>query len=119
MYMAVVHTQGVSMGKLNLTYPRRVAVKRSELRQHQRATLKRAKGRTVVVIAGSDEEEEKLVVDKDYFEELIRELRAAGETLAITMDKKLFSQILRAADTLDEDIRLGKLRSFEEAFGEE
>lgn len=107
------------MSTLALTHPRRIAVKRSELRQNQRATLKRAKGRTVVVITGRDEEEEKLVVDKDYFEELIRELRAAGETLAITLDEKLFSQIVRAADTLDEDIRRGKLRSWEEAFGEE
>jgi hypothetical protein len=105
------------MSKPALTHPRRIAVNRSELRRNQRATLKQAKGRTVVLITGSDEEEEKLVVDRGYFEELIRELRAAGETLTITLDEKLFSQILRAADTLDEDIRLGKLRSLEEAFG--
>jgi len=107
------------MSKPALTHPRRIAVNRSELRQNQRATLKQAKGRTVVLITGTDEEEEKLVVDRGYFEELIRELRAADETLSITLDEKLFSQILRAADTLDEDIRLGKLHSLEEAFGGE
>ena len=107
------------MSKPALTRPRRIAVKRSELRQNQRATLKRAKGRTVVVITSNDEEEEKLVLDRGYFEELIRELRAAGETLAITMNENLFAQIMRTAYTLDEDIRLGKLRSLDEAFGEE
>lgn len=59
----------------------------------------------------------KFIVDRNYLEGLIRELRAAGETRAITMGRKLFAQALRAAGTLDEDIRLGKLRSLGEAFG--
>ena len=98
--------------------PHLVTVKRSELRQKQRATLKKAKGRTVVLISASDEEEEKLVLDKGYFDELVGKLRAAAETLEITMDERLFPRILKAAKTLDKDIRLGKLHSFDEAFGE-
>ena len=101
-----------------LTEPHWIKVKRSELRQNQRATLKRAKGRTVVLISASDKEEEKLVMDKEYFNEVLGKLRAAVETLSITMDERLFGQIMAAAKTLDDDIRLGKLRSFEEAFGE-
>ena len=103
----------------SLTKPNWIKVKRTELRQKQRAILKRAKGRTVVLIAGADEEEEKLVIDKEYFQEVLGKLRAAVETLSITMDEKLFGQIMAAAKTLDEDIRLGKLKSFEEAFGAE
>lgn len=99
--------------------PHQVRVKRSELRQKQRATLKKAKGRTVVVITAPDEEDEKLVVDKAYFDEISRKLRAVAETLDIMMDQKLYAQILKAAKTLDEDRRLGKLHSMEEAFGEE
>lgn len=106
------------MSVASLTKPHWVKVKRSELRQKQRATLKRAKGRTVVLIAGADEEEEKLVIDKEYFQEVLGKLRAAVETLSITMDERLFGQIMAAAKTLDDDIRLGRLRSFEEAFGE-
>ena len=107
------------MTMLALTQPHLVTVKRSDLRQNQRATLKRAQGRTVVVISGSGAEgEEKLLLDKQYFDEVIGKLRAAIETLEITSDRKLFSQIMTAAGTLDEDIRLGKLKSFEEAFGE-
>ncbi len=33
-------------------------------------------------------------------------------------DQKLFSQILKASATIDEDMRLGILHSFEDAFGE-
>ena len=38
------------------------------------------------------------------------------ETLEITSDRKLFQQIMNAAATLEDDTRLGKLHSFEEAF---
>jgi hypothetical protein len=102
-----------------LTRPHRVTVKRSDLRQNQRATLKKAKGRTVVVVTASDEGEEKLLLDKRYFEELVLGLRAAAETLEIATDERLFPRILAAAKTLDQDVRLGKLRSFREAFGAE
>lgn len=102
-----------------LMRPRLVKVKRSELRQNQRATLKKAKGRTIVVIAAQEKEEEKLLLDKQYFDEMVKKLRAAAETIEIMSDQKLFSQIMAAAATLDEDVRLGRLHSFEEVFGEE
>ncbi len=101
-----------------LTEPHLLTVQRSELRKKQRATLKRAKGRNVVLISSPDDEEVKLVLDKEYFEELLAQLRAAAETLAITMDDRLFPRILVAAKTLDQDIRRGKLHSLKEAFGE-
>ena len=41
------------------------------------------------------------------------------ETQEITKDRRLFNQILIAADTLKEDLRLGKLHSLEDAFAEE
>ena len=52
-------------------------------------------------------------------DELVKKLKAATENLAVVKDRKLFSQILKASATMDEDIRLGKLHSFEEAIGEE
>jgi hypothetical protein len=95
-----------------------IQVNRSELRQNQSALLKKARGRTVVVVTARSEDEEKCVVDRKYFEQILERLRTAIETLEITTDPKLFGQLLRAAETVDEDIRLGRLRSFEEAFGE-
>jgi hypothetical protein len=95
-----------------------IEVNRSQLRQNQSALLKKARGRTVVVVTARSEDEEKCVVDRKYFEQILERLRTAIETLEITTDPKLFGQILRAGETVNEDMRLGKLRSFEEAFGE-
>jgi len=46
-----------------------------------------------------------------------KRMRSLLETLEIMADRKLFSQILRAAETLKSDLRQGKLHNFEEAFG--
>jgi hypothetical protein len=96
-----------------------IRVNRTYLRDHLRATLNKAKGSTVVAIAANDREDEKLLLDKNYFDELLTTFKSMMETLEITSDRKLFGQIVRAASTLEEDTRLGKLHSFEEAFGEE
>jgi hypothetical protein len=101
-----------------LTRPGKHKVKRSELRQNQSATLRLARGHNAVVISATHEEDEKILLDKKYFDELIERLRSVVETLDITSDQKFFKQILSAAENLDENARLGKLRSFEEAFGE-
>jgi hypothetical protein len=48
--------------------------------------------------------------------ELSKRMRSLLEALEIMADRRLFNQILQAAVTLDEDVRSGKLISFEEAF---
>jgi phosphotransferase system IIB component len=107
------------MTVLTLAQPEPKKVNRSELRQNQSATLRLARGNQVVVISAPHEEDEKLLVDKKYYEEMLRKMRAVVETLEIMSDQKLFQQIVGVAGTLEEDTRLGKLHSFEEAFGEE
>jgi hypothetical protein len=102
-----------------LTKTEMIEVNRSELRQHQSALLRRARGSRVLLIKANDEAEEKVVLDKKYFDQIRQQLEAVVETLEIVMDRKLFNQILAAADTLDEDLRLGKLHSLEDAFAEE
>jgi hypothetical protein len=98
--------------------PAKVQVNRSQLRQKQSSILRQAKGRTVVVVSDARAGGEvKYVLDRLYFEQLWKSLVAAVETLEITTDRKLFNQILRAAETLDDDMRVEKLRPFEEAFG--
>jgi predicted AlkP superfamily phosphohydrolase/phosphomutase len=101
-----------------LTRPHKVAVNRTQLRQNQNATLRRAKGNRIVVVSARGQEQ-KLVLDKEYFDEVLRKLQSALETLEITMDRKMFNQILRAARTLDDDVRRGKLHSFGAAFGDD
>ncbi len=104
------------MSSRALARPETIQVKRSEFRRNQKRLLKKAKGRTVVVVTSRGEGEEKCVLDRRYFEELLKKLAAAIETLEITTDRKLFQQLLRAAETLDDDAQLGRLHSFEEAF---
>ncbi|MFZ0635802.1 MAG: hypothetical protein WA755_07195 [Candidatus Acidiferrales bacterium] len=107
------------MTVLTLNRPEPKIVNRSELRQKQSATLRMARGNQVVLISAPHEEDEKLLLDKKYFDEIVQKLRAVIETLEIMSDQKLFKQIVGVAQTLEEDTRLGRLHSFEEAFGEE
>ncbi len=107
------------MGSTALTKPEMIGISRTELRQNQSALLRRARGRNVLLIKSNDETEEKVVLDRQYFDEIRKKLEAVVETLEIAMDRKLFNQILQAADTLEEDLRLGKLHSLEDAFAED
>ena len=96
--------------------PKTTKVDRSELRRDQAAVLRKASGKNVIVVRGRSGDEEKYIVDKKYFEELLRELRSAIETLAITTDVRMFGNLLKAGETIEDDLRHGKLHSFEEAF---
>jgi hypothetical protein len=107
------------MGSTALTKPEMIGISRTELRQNQSALLRRARGTNVLLIKSNDETEEKVVLDRQYFDEIRKKLEAVVETLEIAMDRKLFNQILQAADTLEEDLRLGKLHSLEDAFAED
>jgi hypothetical protein len=107
------------MATINLALPEKVKVNRSQLRQSQSKILRQAKGRTIIEVPGWTEEDGKYVVDKRYFDDLLRKLRATVETLEVTADPKLFAQILRSVRTIDQDARAGKLHSFDEAFRDE
>lgn len=114
------HIVGVShMTASALMKPRKIRVNRTELRNQQSRYLQEASGNNIVEVIGRAEEGEKYVVDKEYLNGVLDSLRSAIETINIIKDPQLFAQIMRAAGTIDEDIRLGKLHSFEEAFGEE
>jgi len=104
-----------------LVRPEKITVKRAELRKNQSKLLEKAKGRTVLVINGptGGDENKKYVLDKAYFDDLLKRYSSLMETLEITVDRKLFNQIMAVADGLEQDLRLGRLHSFEEAFGEE
>lgn len=106
------------MPKSVLSNPHEIRVKRSQLRGNQRKILSKAKGQTILVISENGDGEEKLVLDKKYFDALLRHLRSAVETLEITTNKPLFAQIISAAETLEDDVRAGRLHSMDEVFGE-
>jgi hypothetical protein len=99
--------------------PQTVRINRTLFRQSQKSVLRRAKGRTVVVLTARQPHEEKCVVDKQYFDEILGQVDSLQETLEIMADTKLFNRLLRAQETIDEDLRSGRLHAFEEAFRED
>ena len=107
------------MTAIALTNPRRIRVNRTDLRENQSKFLREASGNQILEVSGRVGEEERCIVDKQYLDELLKKLRSMMETLEIIKDQKLFGQILKASKTIDDDIRLGKLHSFEEAFRED
>ena len=96
-----------------------IEVNRSQLRQNQSALLRRARGRKVLLVKANQPEDEKVVVDREYFDQMRQRLNGLLETLEISMDRKLFNRILAAADTLEADLRAGRLHSLDDAFAEE
>lgn len=98
--------------------PKVVRVNRTEFRAKQREILEKAKGNTVVEITG-EHAGDKLVLDKEYFDEILRRMKASVETLEIAMDKPFMARIMSAASTLSDDLRKGKLLTMDEVFAEE
>lgn len=102
-----------------LIRPEKIPVKRTDLRQNQSEVLSKVRGTTVVVVAGASQAAgEKCILSKQYFEDLVANVESLAETMEIMADRRLFDQILTASATLEEDLRQGKLHSFEEAFEE-
>ena len=108
----------MAAGSLTLTRPERKQVNRSEFRENLSAFLKQTKGYTVLKVTTPGGNEVKYVVDEKYFEELIRRLKAAIETLEIASDPKLYTRLLRESQELEQS-SADALYSFEEAFAED
>jgi len=106
------------MSTLAILEPEKIRINRSVLRQNQNATLAKAKGRSIVAVTARGREE-KYVLDKAYFDELLARLSALQETLEIAADPKLFGRLMRASKTIGRDLRRGRLHSIEEAFGDQ
>src|SRR5437879_5205525 len=75
--------RGCTMSATVLTNAEMIEVNRSDLRQNQSALLRRARGRSVLLIKANDEAEEKVVLDKKYFDQIRQQLEAVVETLEI------------------------------------
>lgn len=86
-------------------------VSRSEFRRYQRAWLKKASESRVVYVGNHH-----VIVDAQYFRGMLKVLEGFEETLEIMQDHRLYNQILRTADALEDGLRAGRLHSLEEAF---
>jgi len=93
-------------------------VSATEFRDHVKDYLKKAKGDSVVLVENR-RREPKYIVDKEWFDNLMRDVKSTMATLEILADRKLTERLLSLSTTVDEDLRAGRLHTMEEVFGEE
>ena len=93
-------------------------VSTTEFRGHVKDYLKKAKGDSVVLVENR-RQEPKYVVDKEWFDNLMCDVKSTMATLEILADRNLTERLLRLSTTIDEDLRAGKLHTMEEVFGKE
>ena|SRR5215831_6649391 len=90
----------------------------TELPDHFKNCLKKAKGGNVVLVENR-RQDPKYIVDKEWFDNLMRDVKSAMATLEILADRNLTERLLRLSTTIEEDLRSGTLHTMEEVFGRE
>ncbi len=98
-----------------VTVKRKVSA--TDFRDHLRDHLRVVKDDRVVLVENR-RQEAKYVVDKDWLDKFIRERQSILATLEVLADRDLTARLLKTAETIDEDVRAGRLRTMEEVFGE-
>jgi len=93
-------------------------VSATEFRDHFKDYLKKAKGDRVVLVKNR-RQESKYVVDQEWFDALMRDVRSTMATLEVLADRDLTERLLNLSATVDEDLRAGRLHTMEEVFGDE
>jgi len=102
----VVETGAVTVRKVSAT----------SLRGRLKTYMKAAKGDKVVLIENR-RQESKYLVDKEWLDALVRERESVLATLEVLADRELTNRLLKLAETIDEDVRSGRLHTREEVFG--
>lgn len=90
-------------------------VSASEFRDHFRDYAEKARGDKIVLVENR-RLEPKYLVDKRWFDALMRERESILATLEILADRDLTSRLLKLARTIDADVRAGRLHTMEDVF---
>ncbi|MGA2606176.1 MAG: hypothetical protein ABSH01_01810 [Terriglobia bacterium] len=93
-------------------------VSATKLRDHFRRYTKEAKGKKVILIR-NHRQKSKYLMDKEWFDKMIREHESVLATLEVLVNPELTERLLRLAKTIDDDVRAGRLHSMEEVFGKD
>src|SRR5882762_6507406 len=102
----MVQTPAVTVRKVSAT----------SLRGRLKTYMNAAKGDKVVLIENR-RQESKYLVDKEWLDALVRERESVLATLEVLADRELTNRLLKLAETIDEDVRSGRLHTREEVFG--
>jgi len=103
------------MGAVRPVKVKKVSV--TTLRGRLKGYMKQARGGNLVLI-NNRRQESKYLVDKDWLDTVMRERESILATLQILADRELTARLLKLAETVDEDVRAGRLHTIEEVFGE-
>ena len=93
-------------------------VSATELRDHFREYLNKAKGGNVILVENR-RQEPKYIVDKEWFDSLLQDAKSITATVEILADRNLTERLLHLSTTIDEDLRAGRLHTLEEVLGQE
>lgn len=99
----------------SMTVKRKVSA--TDFRDHLRSAWRAARGDEVILVENR-RQEAKYLVDKSWLDKVIREQQSIFATLEVLADRDLSNRLLKTAETIDEDVRAGRLRTLEEVFGE-
>jgi hypothetical protein len=91
-------------------------VSATTLRSGLKGYMKQASGGKVVLIENR-RQESKYLVDKEWLDTLMRERESILATLEVLADRELTNRLLKLAETIDGDVRAGRLHTMEEVFG--
>jgi hypothetical protein len=80
---------------------------------------RKTKGSAVTLVENR-RQEARYFVDKEWFDAQIREHESIKATFEILADRHLTAQLLKLAETIDDDVRTGKihLNTMDDMFGE-
>src|SRR5260221_14737597 len=90
-------------------------IKGMGLWENLKISNKGVKGK-VVVVKKIRRQTSKYLVDKIYFDELMRERESIAATLEILADQELAARLMSLAKTIDADVKKGRLLTMEEVF---
>jgi len=88
----------------------------TKLRAHFRRYAKEATHKKVILIRNR-RQEAKYLMDKEWFDKIIREHECVLATLEVLADPELTHRLLNLGKTINNDVRRGRLHSMEEVFG--
>lgn len=92
-------------------------VSASDLRARLKDCLKAAKDNRVVLIENR-RQSAKYLVDKEFFDTLVKERDSIFATLEILADRDLTDRLLSLSKTIDRDVAAGRLLTTADVFGE-
>jgi hypothetical protein len=92
-------------------------VSATDLRDHLKDCLKAARDNRVVLIENR-RQSSKYLVDKEFFDGLVKERDSIFATLEILADRNLTDRLLNLSKTIDSDVAAGRLLTTADVFGE-